>query len=52
MLIKGKTPIEYQKDIQKCLSILYVVEDMTDYKNKNLSEAIDYLQKTKIINYL
>lgn len=34
-----------EKKLEEALTILYDLEDKTEYKNKNISEAINLLQK-------
>lgn len=36
---------EYEENLDKVLNILYSMEDYTDYENKNISGAINLLQK-------
>lgn len=43
----GRTGEKVIDDIENALNILYIIEDKTDYKIKEISKAINILQQIK-----
>lgn len=40
------------RELKKCLNFLYRMEDLTDYKEKDISKCIDLLQNIKIMGVI
>lgn len=49
ILSNKKEKEELKKQLEECLCFLYHLENITDYKEKDISKCINLLQNTKIM---
>lgn len=40
--------LTFKEEIDKCLQVLYKLEDITEYKEKAISNCIDFLQNLEL----